>query len=183
LAHRPLITALLFQVGLVALAVILAVIFGLSPLAGVVLDVNSLVIALMAVLPLAGGLILMPRGRWRWADRVVRQVETLLQTLFSRAWPGAVLIVSVLAGVGEELLFRGVIQDGLAGLLPAWIALVLASILFGLAHAVTLAYFVIATVIGLYLGALYWMTDNLFVPVVTHAVYDWIAIHFYLRRR
>jgi len=183
LSDRPLITALLFQLGLVALAVVLAALLGLSPLAGATFDGRALIIALAATLPLAGGLMLVPRGRWRWAERVTRQVEMLVDTLFSRAWPGAILLVSLLAGVGEELLFRGVIQDTLANPLPAWLGLALASVLFGLAHAVSLAYFVLATMIGLYLGGLYWTTNNLLVPIVTHALYDWVAIHFYLRRR
>lgn len=180
---RALIAALVFQGGLIVLAVVLALIFGLSPWTGLTFDAQTLLFSGLATLPLVAGLVLIPRGRWGWADRLVEQVESLLHVLFRKAWPGAVVLVSALAGIGEELLFRGVLQDGLAAWLPPWLGLALASMLFGLAHAVSLAYFLIATAIGMYLGGLYWYSDNLVVPILTHALYDWLAIHFYLRRR
>ena len=93
------------------------------------------------------------------------------------------VLVSALAGIGEELLFRGVIQDGLNLHFSTAASLIIASLLFGLAHAVTPAYFIIASLMGLYLGWLYLHTGNLLIPIIVHGLYDWIAIRFYLWNR
>lgn len=136
----------------------------------------------MATAPLAASLLALPRGRWAWADELTDLVRRFLRVLFRHARPGAVVVVSVLAGIGEELLFRGVIQTGLVGLWGPGIGILLASLLFGAAHAVSASYLLLATLMGLYLGLIYHWTGNLLIPIIIHALYDWIAIHFYLRR-
>jgi membrane protease YdiL (CAAX protease family) len=88
--------------------------------------------------------------------------------------------ISVLAGVGEEALFRGLVQDTLAAWMPLGVALALASLLFGLLHAVTPTYAVLATLMGAYLGGLYLWTGGLLAPMVTHGVYDF-AVLLYLQ--
>ena len=96
--------------------------------------------------------------------------------LFRNATIFDILYVSILAGLCEEALFRAIIQVGLVswiGLIPA---LILASILFGLAHAISKSYFTFATLIGIYLGALLILTDSLLAPIIAHAVYDFIAL-------
>jgi membrane protease YdiL (CAAX protease family) len=60
------------------------------------------------------------------------------------------------------------------------IGLILASITFGLAHPLSRTYMVLAAAIGLYLGGLLLWTENLFVPIVTHAAYDLFAIAYLL---
>ena len=88
--------------------------------------------------------------------RLTRLVDRLVPRLFAgfRWWE--LLLVSLLAGWGEEVLFRGLIQGGLQELLGLWIAsgeavtiaaLVVASVLFGLAHAVSREYVIFATFI------------------------------------
>ncbi|MFW5926495.1 MAG: CPBP family intramembrane glutamic endopeptidase [Wenzhouxiangella sp.] len=166
-----------------ALGVVLALIFDLHPWRGTPLNAGVVAWSLIWTVPLVALLLTMPLLRhWSWLRETMEFVEQVLVPLFRGAPLGAIVLVSVLAGIGEELLFRGVIQDGLAlwfGPVPAIVA---ASLLFGLAHAITPAYFVIATVMGAYLGAIYHLSDNLLIPVIVHALYDWIAIHFYIRR-
>jgi membrane protease YdiL (CAAX protease family) len=60
--------------------------------------------------------------------------------------------------------------------LPGFIALVLTSVAFGLAHFLTLSYALLAALAGLYLGALYWAGGNLVIPIVAHALYDLVAL-------
>jgi CAAX protease family protein len=57
-----------------------------------------------------------------------------------------------------------------------WLALTLGAIAFGLAHWISTAYAVVAAIVGLYLGALYLFADNLLAPIVTHALYDFVAL-------
>ncbi len=87
--------------------------------------------------------------------------------------------IAALAGLGEEALFRGLMQVVFSSWL-GWVwGLVLASGLFGLLHAVTLTYALYAALMGLYLGGLLLLTHNLLVPVVVHFLYD-LALLWYL---
>jgi len=87
------------------------------------------------------------------------------------------------AGFGEEILFRGWLQQGLFAVLGAEknillgvLGLLVASILFGLAHPISPLYVILATLVGLALGGVYWMTGNLLCAIVAHAVYDAIIL-------
>ena len=57
------------------------------------------------------------------------------------------------------------------------------AILFGLLHAVNVAYAVLATLMGMYLGWLWMTTGNLAVPIVAHAVYDFLRVVYILHGR
>lgn len=87
-----------------------------------------------------------------------------------------IVVLSVLAGVGEELLFRGFIQSGLSGLVGGYTAIVLTSLIFGLLHAMTLYYFVFAFLLSLMFGALLAASQSMLLLVTLHAVYDVIAL-------
>jgi uncharacterized protein len=83
--------------------------------------------------------------------------------------------------VCAEVFFRSVLQGGLAthfGTIPA---LAVASVIFGCFHFVTKTYAVIATLIGAYLGILWLAAGNLLVPITTHAVYDFVALVYFLK--
>ncbi|HLV78343.1 MAG TPA: CPBP family intramembrane glutamic endopeptidase [Marinobacter sp.] len=113
-------------------------------------------------------------------DDLKRQMQGLYR--FARRYPGWVLVLlSVLAGVGEELLFRGAIQGGLERYTGPWLAIVIASMLFGLAHCISITYFLIATGLGVLLGVVYVISDSLALVMVWHAVYDMLALYCLLR--
>jgi membrane protease YdiL (CAAX protease family) len=57
-----------------------------------------------------------------------------------------------------------------------WMAVGLASILFGLAHCLSREYLVFATLLGFLLGCLAVATGGLLAPIVAHAVYDFGAL-------
>ncbi len=170
------------QFGIVVLAVVLAFIFRIDLLGAMdfsVEAVNGGVIGTIPMLLLGWWLF---RSNWAWVLELRQLMESALIPLFRNAPAGTVFLVSLLAGVGEELLFRGVIQGGLEGLIGAWPALILASVIFGALHALTRAYFIIATLMGLYLGWIYMETGNLLIPILIHFLYDWIVLRFYLSR-
>ena len=102
---------------------------------------------------------------------------------FFAGWPAvALVLLSVVAGVSEEILFRAVLQGGLEGPLGAPAALLVASALFGAAHAVTRSYALLAAVVGLWLGGLWMLGGNLLVPIVAHAAYDAVVLVAMVRR-
>ena len=73
------------------------------------------------------------------------------------------------------------VQGELQHWLPWWWAVLLAGVFFGLLHAVTPTYAVLAGAIGVYLGVLWYYTDNLLVVVVAHASYDFLALLYLMR--
>lgn len=181
MTRRPIAFALGFEGGLAVLALALALIFGLAPWLTIELSAEALGLSVAATAPLVAAVLALMQVQWDWVRKLRGIVEDHLLPLFTNAGPVAVLAVAAAAGVGEELLFRGVIQAGLEGLIGPAAALAAASLLFGLAHALTAAYFFLTLLMGLYLGWLYQATGNLLVPMMVHFLYDWIVLAWYLR--
>jgi membrane protease YdiL (CAAX protease family) len=108
-----------------------------------------------------------------------RSVMSLLGGTFK---PIIGLLVSIAlglaAGIGEEMLFRGVLQYELASRIGQGISLGVTAIIFGLLHAVTPAYAILATLASLYFGFLYQEGGNLAIPITTHSLYDVVALMY-----
>jgi hypothetical protein len=139
-------------------------------------SLGGLAWGIVATAPLLFALWWFLRTDWPPVSRLVALVTEKLAPLFRGAGVPELALLALLAGVGEEALFRGVIQNALAGWLPVWLALVLTGIIFGVAHSVSTAYALVAGAVGLYLGSLYLITQNLLAPVVAHALYDFVAL-------
>ncbi len=90
-------------------------------------------------------------------------------------------LISLLAGIGEEMLFRGVIQDTLSAWINPLAGIVLASLLFGLMHPITPFYVVLAALMGAFLGWIFIVTDNLLPAIITHGLYDFLALTYLTR--
>ena len=90
-------------------------------------------------------------------------------------------MIAFLAGFGEELFFRGWMQIALANQFGIWAGILVASLIFGLAHYLSTAYFIYAFVTGIYLGVIYHLSGNLFIVMAIHAMYDFIALIFLVR--
>ncbi len=138
----------------------------------------------LPLLALAATCIAFPVGPLRQLLEVVQQ---LLFPLFAACNWIDLAIIAVLAGLGEELLFRGLIQEvssawigGSAGRWSAWIG---TSVLFGLAHWITPTYAVLAALIGFYLGWLWLASGNLLLPIMAHALYDFVVLAYLLKLR
>lgn len=85
---------------------------------------------------------------------------------------GTALALGAAAGIGEEMLFRGVLQEALATRFGDSIAVVSSSIIFGLLHAVTPLYAALASLASFFFGFLYLQSSNLAVPIICHGLYD-----------
>lgn len=83
------------------------------------------------------------------------------------------------AGIGEEMLFRGVVQYELGNRFMNDIAAVgVTSVVFGALHALTPLYAVLAGLASLFFGWLYLVTGNLAVPMACHAFWDVVALMY-----
>jgi membrane protease YdiL (CAAX protease family) len=143
---------------------------------------RSLVWGVLATAPLLFALtwiLQRPAGELR---RLVEFVVTQLGPVLAQRSTAELALLATLAGVGEELLFRGVVQTGLGRVLPAPLDLLAASSLFGLAHFATATYAIVAGLMGLYLGTLFLAQGTLLGPIVTHALYDFVALLLVVRR-
>jgi membrane protease YdiL (CAAX protease family) len=167
-------TAVEGGLGVVALAI--AWPFELAPWGRWHWRVDDLGYGLLAAVPMLLGFFAALRWPVGPLARIKRFSERLLATLFADASIVDLAMLSLAAGFGEEFLFRGLIQSGVA----AWIGLtggiVVAAVLFGLMHFITPTYAVLATGLGVYLGWLTMATDNLLPATVAHALYDFVAL-------
>jgi membrane protease YdiL (CAAX protease family) len=182
-----LVPAVAFEGALAILAVILGWLLGRNPLATLHWSTSDFGLAVAAaVIPL---LVFIPCILWPVGPLVdlLRVVEELLIPLFAECRVVDLAIISVLAGIGEEMLFRPIAQRSIAELVGGaagpWVGLVGAAVLFAAAHWITTTYAVIAGLIGLYLGWLWMFTGNLLVPITTHAVYDFVVLVYLIRFR
>jgi len=97
----------------------------------------------------------------------------------------AIAVVGVtLAPVAEELLFRGIIQGGLRSLFGAVVSIIVASGIFGAAHALNFSgtplevfsAVAIIAVVSIPYAISYELTENLTIPIASHALHN-LTIH------
>ena len=179
--------AVVFEGGLGLLAVALGWMLSCQPAALIDWTLPAVAWGIAASLPMMVLLLASVVFPVRRFSDLLRVVDELLVPMFKDCRVVDLAVISALAGLGEEMLFRGVIQEAVArwvdGTLGIWVGLVAAAVLFGLVHTITPTYAVLAGLIGLYLGWLWIATDNLLVPITAHAVYDFFALVYLVRIR
>jgi membrane protease YdiL (CAAX protease family) len=184
--------AVAFEGGLGLLALALGWLLGVWPIPGIERSetawndqLPALLWGLVATVPMLLGFWLIDRFPWGSLLDLKRDVERLVVPLFQGSSIVELAIVALTAGIGEEMLFRGLLQHGLAAWLTppwgVWVALVAASAIFGCAHMLSATYLVLAAFIGLYLGLLLIWTENLMAPAVAHGLYDFVALLYLVR--
>jgi membrane protease YdiL (CAAX protease family) len=135
--------------------------------------------------------VLLAVAAWFAALTVGGALAALLQPLFGRPQSNAVAVlavardplflvlvvvtVTVLAPLGEELLFRGAIFSWLAGRMPWWGAAVISAALFAAVHLI-LPLFPVFFVFGLAAAAVRHYTRSTFNSWVMHAGQNTLAV-------
>jgi len=131
------------------------------------------------------GFWLIDRFPWGPLAALKADVDRLVVPVFRDSSIVDLALVALSAGIGEEMLFRGLLQHGLASWLAPpwgiWLALAIASAAFGCAHMLSATYAILAALIGLYLGLLLIWTGSLLAPAVAHGLYDFIALLYLVR--
>jgi membrane protease YdiL (CAAX protease family) len=108
--------------------------------------------------------------RLSWAQELARALRP-----FARDLTGSgIVVVAILSSIGEELLFRGLLQP--------WLGLWLQALLFGLLHQMPgpsrWAWVGWASVVGLVFGAVFAATGSLLGPIVAHAVINGFNLNY-----
>lgn len=181
--------AVVFEGGLGLLACAIGWCCGYWPLQTLRLEGVDFFWGIVGTLPLFAGLVWIDRHPFGPLVALKQVVQEILLPMFRgfRAWQ--LLIVAILAGVGEEILFRGLLQGGVSAWLELYVSahlatvigLAVASLLFGLMHHITRMYATICVLVGLYLGGLWILTGNLLTAILVHALYDFLALLYLLR--
>ncbi len=179
--------AVVVEGGLAIIAVLLAWLFHVSlrdlfPPFGTPL-VSAIVRGLLATLPMLVIFWLLVNSSWPMMRQLREQVEWLIGEMFPTGGIAQFAMVAILAGVGEELLFRGTLQTKLGDWTTPVIGLVITSLLFGLAHALSKLYFLFAVAVGGFLGWMTWKYNDLVAPMIAHGLYDFLALTYLSRRR
>ncbi len=173
--------ACLFEAALLLLALLWGQVFHRDALGDLHWSVKDALLGIGAAVP--------PLVFFSWTLNAKAQVfsqhrnslEILLRPLFGKWAIWQLAVISILAGAGEEAFFRGAVQGSLAERVGVALALVLGAAAFGAAHLITWTYAIVAAFIGASLGLLWIWTGNLLAPMVTHAVYDFAALVYFLR--
>lgn len=184
--------ATLFQLGLAALGVYGGVWHGFHASGQTLTDLDltrvagpALAWGTLGTIPLLGILVIdkyVPFGPFQHIQKVVKErIYPLLKdcTILQMVY------ISLLAGSTEEILFRWCLQGGLAQTIPGpvagYIALFVASLLFGAVHCINFSYALLTFVVGLYLGGLMILSETWLAPAIAHALYDFVAIYVIAR--
>lgn len=89
---------------------------------------------------------------------------------------GLWFLLSLTAGVCEEILYRGFLPAYLVHIFPGvpfWLAIVIAAVLFGIGHIYQKLTGVLGTgAMGLLFGLLYFFSGSLILPMIVHALFD-----------
>lgn len=169
--------ATLFEGGLVIVAYVIGWFTDVDPWAHLMFNGAALAWGVAGTIPLYLLFLIsyrIPIGELRTIKRFL--IDKMGPFLTSCRWHD-LLYLGLLAGLTEEVLFRGVLQPWMEGKW-GWAAGLLASnLLFALAHWITPVYALLAGLTGLYLGfALDISGDrNLSIPILIHALYDFLA--------
>jgi membrane protease YdiL (CAAX protease family) len=169
--------ACLFEAALIVVAVVLGWLSGINPFTSLHYSESAIIYGILGTIPL---FLLFLFLEQLTAESVVTIRRLLLETLgpgLHRYHWADLFILAAIAGISEEVLFRGVIQPWMESSWGLTAGLVGSNLIFGLVHAVTPLYAVLATLVGIYLGlALDYGGDrNLLTPIIIHGLYDFLA--------
>ncbi|WP_027158995.1 CPBP family intramembrane glutamic endopeptidase [Methylobacter luteus] len=172
-----------FEASLIVVAVVLGWIAGINPFENLRFSEAAIAYGVLGTAPL---FIVFGALEQLQIDSLAHIRRLLIDTLgpgLNRYHWSDVFMLAAIAGVSEEILFRGVIQPWIESSWGMTIGLIGSNIIFGLVHAVTPLYALMAALVGLYLG---WTLDyggdrNLLTPIIIHGLYDFLAFMALIR--
>ena len=115
-----------------------------------------------------------------WALAAEANSEMLLKHLLTMDHPTElvlnVFVIAFIPAIGEELVFRGVLQTKLSQILKQeWVAIWITATIFSAFHF-QFAGFIPRLVLGAVLGYLFSWTKNLWIPIIAHAFLNGIQL-------
>jgi membrane protease YdiL (CAAX protease family) len=117
-------------------------------------------------------------GKWMKAseDAVAKQIGFMLKRNTVQDLLLNLVLVAVFAGVGEELLFRGVLQRLFIKLFKnPWAGILVTAFIFSAIHLQFYG-FIPRFILGILLGLIYWYSGSLWPAIIAHFAYDAFAV-------
>ncbi len=175
--------ACIFEGSLLVVAVILGWFADIDPFVYLVFSEQAVLYGLLGTAPLFIFFLALQVVKIEAFQRITRILLQTLGPMLQKCNWADLMILAAIAGIAEEVLFRGVLQPWLENSWGMNAGLVFSSIIFGMVHAVTPMYAILATLVSIYLGLSldYAGERNLLTPVVIHATYDFLAFMFVRR--
>lgn len=140
-------------------------------------DVVTLAAGLVLTVPMLTALHVVRLSHWQWLHDLWDTPRQLIGPALAHATIAELVMIAAMAGVGEELLFRGFVQHWLIERSTA-LGLIAPNVLFGLLHWVSPLYAAGAFLAGLYFSCVLWLVPevDLWSLMLAHGVYDLIAL-------
>lgn len=102
--------------------------------------------------------------------KVFLKVDQPIDLLFN------VFFIGLMPAISEEILFRGALQSTMIRLTKnPWVGIIIAALIFSALH-LQFAGFIPRFFLGVLLGAFYWYSGTLWVPIFAHFVYNAIQV-------
>jgi len=112
----------------------------------------------------------------KWMKGMEEEAAKQIQFMLSKHTPGELItnliFISLFAGVGEEIFFRGVLQRMfIRAFKNPWMGIVLTATIFSAFHFQFFGFFP-RLALGIVLGAIYWYSGSLWAAIIAHFIYD-----------
>jgi membrane protease YdiL (CAAX protease family) len=174
---RFLTLTVVLEGGLAVVALALGWLTGIDPLNHFTINWPALTWAIVGTIPLILFFIIFyhfPVGPLGPIKKFL--IRTLGPYLNTCHWYD-LLLIALLAGVCEELFFRGFLQPWIESSGGAMAGLLGSNLVFALAHFITQTYALLTGLMGVYLGLLLDASGqrNLLIPILAHTIYDFLA--------
>lgn len=175
--------ACFFEASLILVAIVLGWFSGINPFENLHFSEIAVIYGILGTAPL----FLMYLALEHVSAEPVLKIRKLMLELLG---PGLscyhwtdLFILAAIAGISEEVVFRGVMQPWMESAWGITAALIGSNIVFGLVHALTPLYALLAALVGIYLGLSmdYGGERNLLTPVIIHGLYDFLAFMALMR--
>ena len=109
-------------------------------------------------------------ARFEWARRLHSELRPIARVMTTQG----IVVLALLSALGEELLFRGLLQP--------WVGIILQALAFGFLHQVRgpsrYVWMTWATAVGLVLGAIFQVTGSLLGPIAAHALVNGLNLAY-----
>ncbi len=109
------------------------------------------------------------------AEQANETIKALMRMPDIRTFLANLLLIAVLPALGEELLFRGIIQNQFMRFMAPVAAIALSAAVFSLLHF-QMDGFLPRWILGMVLGWAYWHTGSFWVPVLLHFLNNGIQV-------
>ena len=114
---------------------------------------------------------------WVTGEKLDLEIDQFVRnaTASPQITAATVLVAGLIGPIVEELIFRGLFLGWLQRLMPFWLAALISSALFGLAH-VQGAHAILAGLLGLVFAYLYRRAGSLWAPIAAHIANNVLAV-------